>query len=474
MSKFKIGIAALVLATALSAAGYAAAKGGGGGHGGGHGGGGHGGGHGGGGHFHGGGHGGGHFGGRAHFGGGRHFGGRSFSRPSFRGNRSFAVHNARPNAVRALSPRAASRALRNAGALRNPAVRAGIIAGAATAGWHGPRGGAGWWQHGNGGYGWVGPLFWPFAYYDINDYAMWGSGYGGSFWNYGYDDIYAGIFAPYGYNDLVGYRPQFASRTSSRRERASRAYAAVDPLAQMCGDDNGEFAGFPVNQIRQAIELNDAQRVALDDVGNASAKAAQTVKSACPADMSLTAPNRLAVMQQRIEAMISAVGMLQPPLQRFYDVLNDEQKALLNALIENQRGDSNRDRRGNSDRRRITADAMAQPCGMAQSGLTEWPNAEIEQRVHPNDAQRASLAALQDAAAKAADLLKGSCQPDSALTPPARLTAIGKRLDTMLEAVKTVRSALNAFYGALTDEQKAQFESIGRQRLGMLDRPKAA
>jgi hypothetical protein len=369
--------------------------------------------------------------------------------------------------------------LRSAGALRNPAIRAGIIAGAATAGWHGARGAAGWWRHGNGGYGWVGPLFWPFAYYDINDYAMWGGGYGGSFWDYGYNDIYAGIFAPYGYNDLVGYRPQAAGRYSGRRytstgDRASRAYAAVDPLAQMCGDDNGEFAGFPAGQVRQAIQLNDAQRAALDEVASASAKAAQTVKSACPADIALTAPNRLAVMQQRIEAMISAVGLLQPPLQRFYDVLNDEQKALLNALIENQRGDSNRDRRGNSNRSRITAEAMAQPCGMAQPGLMEWPAAEMERRIHPNDAQRSSLAALQDAAAKAADMLKASCQPGSAVTPPARLAEIGKRLSTMLEAVKTVRSALDAFYATLSDEQKAQFESIGRQRMGMLDRPKAA
>ncbi|HEV7601690.1 MAG TPA: Spy/CpxP family protein refolding chaperone [Bradyrhizobium sp.] len=350
-------------------------------------------------------------------------------------------------------------------------MRARITAGAAMAGWHGPRGGAGWWRHGNGGYGWVGPLFWPFAYYDINDYAIWGSGYGGSFWNYGYDDIYAGIFAPYGYNDLVGYLPQYAAGYPTggypgRRHRASRAYAAVDPLTQMCGDDNGDIAGFPVNQIQQAIQLNDAQRAALDEVANASAKAAQTIKSACPADISLTAPNRLAIMQQRIEAMISAVATLQPPLQRFYDVLNDEQKALLNALIENQRG--------NSNRARVATGAIAQDCGTVRPGLTEWPNAEIERRVHPNEAQRASLAALQDAAARAADMLKTSCQPDSAVTPPARLAAIGKRLDTMLEAVKTVRSALNEFYATLTDEQKAQFESIGRQRMGMLDRPKAA
>ena len=101
---------------------------------------------------------------------------------------------------------------------------------------------------------------------------------------------------------------------------------------------------------------------------------------------------------------------------------------------------------------------------MAQPGLTEWPNAEIERRIQPNEAQRASLAALQNSAAKAADMLKGSCQPDSALTPPARLAEIGKRLDTMLEAVKTVRAALNEFYATLTDEQKAQFEAIGPRR----------
>ena len=101
-------------------------------------------------------------------------------------------------------------------------TRAAITAGVAGAAWSHHNGGL-WWRHAHGGYGWVGPVFWPFAYYDINDYAMWGSGYGGSFWNYGYDDIYAGIFAPYGYNDLVGYRPQTASRYSSRRDSASRA-----------------------------------------------------------------------------------------------------------------------------------------------------------------------------------------------------------------------------------------------------------
>src|SRR6476619_4423507 len=47
--------------------------------------------------------------------------------------------------------------------LGNPAVRRQIVASAALAGWHGGRTANAWWRHGDGGYGWVGPLYWPFA-----------------------------------------------------------------------------------------------------------------------------------------------------------------------------------------------------------------------------------------------------------------------------------------------------------------------
>jgi hypothetical protein len=86
---------------------------------------------------------------------------------------------------------------------------------------------------------------------------------------------------------------------------------------------------------------------------------------------------------------------------------------------------------------------------------------QIERNVKPTDAQRASLTALQDAAAKAADILKSSCPPADARTPPARLAAVGTRLDVMLQAIGTVRPALDNFYNSLTDEQKAAFDAIG-------------
>jgi hypothetical protein len=355
---------------------------------------------------------------------------------------------------RALNTRSFNRNLRNANMLRNPGARTRLVAGAATAGWGGRHG---WWRHGHGGYGWVGPVFWPFAFYDLSDYAFWGYGYDPSFWDYGYGDIYAGLFAPYGYDAMVGYLP---SRRSGGTAPASAApgsnnVAADDSaIAPMCGDDSRDVAGVPVDKIQQSLQLSDDQRGALDALANASVQAAQGIRTACPTSAPLTAPARLAVMEQRVQAMITAVQTVQPPLDKFYGMLNDDQKAKLNGLAQDQSRAKQADR--------LDSD---QNCGIASmSNSLAWPTDEITQRLQPNDQQKAKLAALQDATFKAADSLKSSCRPSNALTPPARLAAAGQRLDAILQAVKAVRAPLEDFYGSLSDEQKAQFEAIGPDR----------
>ncbi len=509
MSKTGLKAVVIALAVVLSATAYAAGRGGGHGGGGGRGGGGM--------HF--GGGGGRHFGGGGmHFGGGggRHFGGgavsRSFARPGG-GNRAYsgrvnvnraatranraasraaargnntpsaisnrAVNNRAANIDRATArnQREASRrtdsvrntmrsrqvagALNNRAGLRHAYDRNRIAAYAATAGWRGNYRGdrGGWWRHRHGGYGWVGPLFWPFAYYDFYNYALWGNGYDNSFWDYGYNDIYAGLFSPYGYDDLAGYVPQSSGRISSGQAPGPATTGSVPPLAaadaqsnqlaQMCGQDGRDIAGLPIDQIQQAIQPNDEQRAALDDLANASVKAQQDIKAACPTSVALTAPSRLAAMQKRIEALIAAVQTVQPALDKFYGLLNDEQKARLTALGRDQRNAAS-----------ASADT-AQDCSGAQAGVIEWPTQKITDALQPTEAQRDSLNALAAASAKAADMLKASCQPSAALTPPARLAAAGQRLDTLLQATKTVSVALDDFYNKLTDEQKAQFEAIG-------------
>ena len=368
--------------------------------------------------------------------------------------KSAAVH-------KALNSRAVAGAMHNPGALHDPHNRALIAANAATAGWrHG--GDNGWWRHRNGGFGWVGPLFWPFAYYDVYDYALWGSGYDPSFWGYGYDDIYAGMFAPYGSQNLTGYLPRHASRNAGSARQATRAATATEtggPLAQMCGEDSRDIAGLPVDRFQQAIQPDDAQRAALDDLANASVKAAQDIKTACPTEIALTAPGRLAAMQARIEAMVAAVATVQPALEKLYGLLTDEQKERITAL-------------GQEQRRGRNAGPLEQSCSAAPVSVTDWPAADIERTVRPTEAQRASLIALQDAGAKAAHMLKSACPAEEPLTPPARLTAVGQRLDTLLQAVKTVSAPLDDFYGMLDDEQKARFNAIAPAQTSQADQPK--
>jgi hypothetical protein len=328
-----------------------------------------------------------------------------------------------------------------ASGLGNPAVRRQIVAAAALAGWHGGYSAKGWWRHGDGGYGWVGPLFWPFPIYDIYDYTIWGDGIG--FWDYGYADIFAAIFAPYGHDDLAAYT---GPGPHGRRHRR------VPPLRQLCG---GEIAGLPIEQIQQAIQPNEAQRAALDDLANALISAAWMIQASCPTQTAFTAPDRLAVMQQRIGAMIKAELAVQQPLGKFYDLLEEEQEARLNALAE--------------DRRKMSAvsgatEAAALGCGVAQPAALQWPADEIEPGLRPNDTQRAALKVLQDANARAIDILTAECQPKDAITPPARLDAVEGRLAAMQQAVYLVSVALEGFYATLSDEQKAQFEAIGQKR----------
>jgi hypothetical protein len=378
-----------------------------------------------------------------------------------RANRAAAMRhgragNAESRAVRnRLNSRAVAGAMRKPGALRNPNARAHVASAAALAGWHhwhhGDHGG--WWRHRHGGYGWVGPLFWPFAFYDIYGYTFWGDGYDPAFWDYGYDDIYAGLFAPYGYDDLTGYLPSRrvsgGSAPAAAAQASSPAPDSDNQLALMCGEDARNIAGLPIDRIQQAIQPNEAQRAALDELANASTDAAQKLRAACPTGIALTAPNRLAAMQTRIEAMIAAVHTIQPPLDKFYGLLDDEQKARINAIVGARRGAAS----GSA--------AAANDCSAGPGTALQWPAEQIEKTLNPTEAQRASLTALQDATTKAADMLKASCAPSGDLTPPARLAAIGTRLETLNEAVKTVHAALTDFYGQLTDEQKAQFEAIG-------------
>jgi hypothetical protein len=318
-----------------------------------------------------------------------------------------------------------------------PVARVQVAAGSALVGWHGGRGVNGWWQHGDGSYGWVGPLFWPFAYYDIYDYALWGDGMG--FWGYGYRDVYAAIFTPYDDDELARY----VSRPPGRKFRR------FPTLERACSDHAGELASLPVEQIRQSMRTSEEQRAILDELRKASVEAAQIIHDACPTEAAVTPSARLAAMQQRLEAMKSAIARIREPFEQFYESLDDDQKGELAAL---------------NDQRAPFAPKVPAAQSCTPPDVLPWPASDIEAKLHLNDTQREALGTLARMDALARNTLNFACQPDDNLGPPDRLATAETRLDAMLEAIKWVRPALDDFFATLSDEQKAQFDAIGAKR----------
>jgi hypothetical protein len=299
--------------------------------------------------------------------------------------------------------------------------------------------------------GFVGPLFWPYAYYDFVDYTFYPYAYD-TFWPYAYDDVYAGMFGPY----ALGYGG--GSYRAAGRQRGSGAYAtaaagggraAGGPVAaDICTGETAGLTDFPIERIAQTVEPNDAQRAALEELKTATATALDILKAACPTDLPSTPVGRLNAMQNRLDAMLQAVRTVRPALEKFYQSLNDEQKARYSAL-------------GPDENQQQARRDLTQMCGARAAGIGSLPTDRIERAVRPTEAQRVALKELQDAMSEGGNVLKSDCPTYRPLTPIGRLEAMEQRLNAMLRAVTTVQPALERFYASLSDEQKERFNRLG-------------
>src|SRR5580704_2126419 len=240
-------------------------------------------------------------------------------------------------------------------------------------GWH-------WHNH----LGWIGPLFWPFAYGDFFYYALWPDDYYDvdPFWVYGYGDIYEGIFSPYIYDEYV-----------QGPGAPARMAALTQSMAQSCNDEAAEVTGWPINQISDAVQPNPQQSALLDDLGNAVVKAGDVIRSHCPTNVSFTPTGRLDTMQQRLQGLVQAVSLVSDPLSKFYDSLDDEQKARFNSI----KPATDKTAAANAPVTTATT-----PKSDSDASVMAWPTDQIDQAVQPNAAHRAKLDAFKSAAANGA------------------------------------------------------------------------
>jgi hypothetical protein len=316
---------------------------------------------------------------------------------------------------------------------------------------------------------WFGPVFWPYAFADLFDYTFWPWGYYDGYWDYAYDDFYDGIFFPYGapyasyaysgpYDGLGAVDTSTSNRpTTSRRSRATTDTVPGEisrSAQQLCAEPGSGVTAWPFDRIEKAIAPTSEQQAMLDELKDAAAKAAARFKEACPSNVPMTPPGRLAAMTGRLQATLDAVKLVRPPLEKFYDSLSDEQKARFNAL-----GPTfvrARDRTAGNDNAQAS-------CSGDRSGLTTFPIARIRDEINPTEDQNRQLDKLSQAMDESVKTLEAACPDYVSRTPVGRLEATQKRLEAMIAAAHIIKPALDDFYASLNDEQKAQFNELGRE-----------
>jgi hypothetical protein len=224
--------------------------------------------------------------------------------------------------------------------------------------------------------------------------------------------------------------------------------AAAATAGHVC---SAEITGLPdwrISGIVHAMDLDNTQRAALDELGAATARALDILKAACPRDLPSTPTARLAAMRDRLAAMLAAVRLVRASLANFYNLLDDGQQARFNALGSEEENDPQ------------MAREVAQICSAPAFGMAGIPLEQIERAVRPDATQRASLRHLADALTSARNVLRSNCPGGNAITPVLRIDAMEQRLDAMLHAIEVLQPALHEFYELLSSEQKVRFNLL--------------
>src|SRR5262245_27179367 len=336
---------------------------------------------------------------------------------------------------------------------------------------HGGFFGSPWpWWWGGLAIGWIGPVFWPYVYYDFFDYVFWPYAYD-DFWPYAYDDVYYGIYGPYAYGGpgvgvAAGPGVSIPARTANTTERrVASAGGSEQRAAEVCSNGASDLTDWPIARISEVVQPTEAQRPALDELRAASQRAIDILKAGCPRDLPSTPTGRLVAMESRVKVMLQAVQTVRPPLERLYQLLSDEQKARLNAVSPGGRSVAEEDQR-----------ALTKFCREQAPAVTDLPFDRIAQATQPTPAQRSALDELKNVSTNAAERLEANCPSYAAVTLTGRIEAMEKRLEGTHGAALVVQPALTKFYDGLSDEQKARFRSLradrgkigdrGRERIG--------
>ncbi len=319
-------------------------------------------------------------------------------------------------------------------------------------------------------FGWVGPVFWPFAWGDMWSFAWWPYATTAPFWNYNVDYIMGGLFWPNGayawpsggygatawtqtdsdytyarqsHQDIYAAGP--ANGTAGSSNKGSVADDSQNQDVATCSGFAPGVSGFPIDKIQASVKPEGAQLADLKALKAASTRAEDILKASCPSSPPLTPVGRLDALQKRLGAMVQGLDLVRAPLTKFDGSLSADQRQQLDALGGDKASDP------------------AKLCSTQNQEFINVPTQEIIATVDPDEKQKAALDQLDSVSVKAAAMLQATCPAQIPSSTEARLDAMDKRLKATVTAMNDVRPALTGFYDSLTDEQKARFNTMPSQ-----------
>jgi LTXXQ motif family protein len=104
----------------------------------------------------------------------------------------------------------------------------------------------------------------------------------------------------------------------------------------------------------------------------------------------------------------------------------------------------------------VVVDRVISGCGQQAGELGNFPFAAIARIAAPDEVQSGALEALRATAMQATERLASDCPQSVPAEPAVRLEAVERAIDATSAAFASVVPALQKFYSALDDEQKAR------------------
>ena len=103
----------------------------------------------------------------------------------------------------------------------------------------------------------------------------------------------------------------------------------IEEMIHACEVQVHELRNMPLDGVAEMVKPTEQQRDALEQIRAAARNASEAPSSECPKNLPASVPERLDTLSRTLGVMAASLAALRPTFARFYDLLNDEQKARL-------------------------------------------------------------------------------------------------------------------------------------------------